>query len=55
MLAFVDPEERIPPDHPIRAITALVDRALAELSSSFDARYTRATCTSHAPPDATAR
>jgi transposase len=39
MLAFVDPESRIPLHHPIRAIRAIVDRALAELSPQFDRMY----------------
>ena len=29
MLAFVDLEERVPADHPLRAIKALADEALA--------------------------
>ena len=39
MLAFVDLEERVPRDHPLRTIKALADRALAELSTIFDAMY----------------
>jgi len=39
MLAFVDPETRIPTDHPIRAIRQLADAALAELSALFDQMY----------------
>jgi len=39
MLAFVDPEARIPPGHPIRAIRRLADAALPELSPVFDAMY----------------
>jgi transposase len=42
MLTFVDPEERVPPDHPLRAIKSLADRALAELSPTFDAMYAEA-------------
>ena len=39
MLAFIDLEERVPPDHPLRTIRRWADAALAELSSTFDALY----------------
>ena len=39
MLAFVDLEERVPVDHPIRSIKRMADGALAELSPLFDAMY----------------
>src|SRR5437588_10016779 len=39
MLAFIDLEERVPIDHPLRAIKRLADAALAELSPTFDAMY----------------
>ncbi len=39
MLAFVDLEERVPKDHPLRVIKALADGALAELSGAFDGMY----------------
>ena len=39
MLAFVDLESRVPPDHPLRIIKALADHALAALSSEFDRMY----------------
>jgi hypothetical protein len=39
MLAFIDLEERVPSDHPLRAIKRLADDALADLSSTFDAMY----------------
>jgi transposase len=39
MLAFVDLEERVPVDHPLRAIKRLADEALAELSPALDAMY----------------
>lgn len=39
MLAFLDPETRIPPDHPIRTIRRLADAALVELSPLFDQMY----------------
>jgi len=39
MLAFVDLEERVPRNHPLRVIKQFADHALAELSSVFDAMY----------------
>ena len=39
MLAFIDLESRVPPDHPLRTIKALADSALAELSPVFDTMY----------------
>src|ERR1051326_3680324 len=39
MLAYVDLEERIPPHHPLRAMKRFADRALCELSPTFDAMY----------------
>ena len=39
MLAFVDLDARILPDHPLRVVKRLADRALAELSSVFDRIY----------------
>jgi transposase len=41
MLAFLDPETRIPPTHPIRVIRALCDSALGALSPIFDQMYAR--------------
>jgi hypothetical protein len=37
MLAFVDLEERVPRNHPLRVIRRIADHALAELSPIFDA------------------
>src|SRR5918912_2265665 len=39
MLAFVDLEERVPPNHPLRVVKQFADRALAELSPVFDQMY----------------
>ena len=39
MLAFVDLEERVPRNHPLRVIKQFADRALRELSPVFDAMY----------------
>src|SRR6266849_595878 len=41
MFSYLSPEARVPQDHPLRAIRALVDEVLAELSSRFDTLYAR--------------
>ena len=39
IFSYVSPEERVPADHPLRPIRAMVDTALRALSPSFDAMY----------------
>ncbi len=39
MFSYVSPEQRVPPDHPLRAIRRLVDEALHEMSREFDRLY----------------
>ena len=39
MLAFVDLEERVPRDHPLRVVKQFADGALVELSPVFDQMY----------------
>src|SRR6476620_11664486 len=39
MLAFVDLDERVPPQHPLRSIKRFADRALTQLSPTFNATY----------------
>lgn len=39
MLAFVDLEARVAPDHPLRTVKTLADRALEALSPEFDRMY----------------
>ena len=39
MLAFVDLEERVPKDHPLRTIKTVADEALERLSPEFDRMY----------------
>ena len=39
MFSVVFPEKRVPAEHPLRPIKAMVDAALKELSPVFDARY----------------
>ena len=41
VFSYINPEERIPADHPLRRIRAMVDRALQELSLHFEALYAR--------------
>jgi transposase len=39
MFSYVSPEQRIPKDHPLRAIRALVDNVLVDMSREFDRLY----------------
>ncbi len=39
MFSYVSIEERVPPDHPLRAIRRLVDQILARMSKRFDTMY----------------
>jgi transposase len=39
MFSYVSPEQRIPKDHPLRAIRALVDDVLRDMSREFDRLY----------------
>ena len=39
MFSYVSPEQRIPPDHPLRAIRSLVDDVLRHMSREFDRLY----------------
>jgi len=39
MFSYLSPEHRVRKDHPLRAIRAMADRALANLSERFDAMY----------------
>ena len=39
MFSYVSPERRIPKDHPLRAIRALVDDFLVDMSREFDQLY----------------
>jgi transposase len=41
MLSTLTPEQLVPADHPIRRIKVIVERALRELSPTFDAMYAR--------------
>jgi hypothetical protein len=37
MFSYFSPEQRVRPDHPLRAIRAMTDRVFAELSPRFTA------------------
>jgi len=39
MFSYLSPEQRVPIDHPLRAIRVIVDRSLAALNSHFDSIY----------------
>ena len=39
MFSYVAPEQRVPADHPLRAIRTMVDTALGELSPEFARLY----------------
>jgi len=39
LFSTVSPESRMPNDHPLRPIRAMVDRALRELDAEFNALY----------------
>ena len=39
IFSYLSPEARVRKDHPLRAIRAMVDEALAQLSGAFDAMY----------------
>ena len=39
MFSYVSPEERVRPDHPLRAIRRMTDEVLRELSPRFDRLY----------------
>lgn len=39
MFSYLSPEERVPPDHPLRIIRTMVDVVLHDLSPTFDALY----------------
>jgi len=41
MFSYISPEKRVPADHPLRAIRALVDTALQEMSPQFASLYSR--------------
>src|SRR5689334_3337017 len=49
MWSYISPEQRIPPDHPLRPLRALVDGVLTELSPRFSRLYAKTGRPSIAP------
>ena len=41
LFSYVDLEARVPQDHPLRSIRALVDEALLVLSADFERLYSK--------------
>jgi transposase len=41
MFSYLSPEQRVRPDHPLRAIRAMADLALWSVSSRFDEMYSQ--------------
>ena len=41
MLAFVNLDERVPPDHPLRTIKRVADDVLNRMSADFDRMYSK--------------
>ena len=41
MLAFVNLDERVPPDHPLRIIKRVADDVLGRMSDDFDGMYSK--------------
>ena len=39
LFSYISPEQRVPKDHPLRAIRALVDEVLDGMSREFEALY----------------
>src|SRR5687767_10916054 len=42
LFSYLSPEQRVPADHPLRAIRRMTDAALRELGPALDALYSRA-------------
>ena len=49
VFSYLSPEDRIRPDHPLRAIREMVDGVLSQLSRSFDSMYAKVGRPSIAP------
>jgi len=49
IFSYISPEQRVPPDHPLRPIRQMVDEILHGLSPQFDALYARTGRPSIAP------
>jgi hypothetical protein len=53
MFSYVSPEQRVPADHPLRAIRALTDEALRSLTRRFAGLYAKTGRPSIPPPGST--
>ena len=49
MFSYISAEERVPKDHPLRAIRAMIDVALRNMGPQFEAMYARVGRPSIAP------
>jgi len=49
MFSYISAEQRVPKDHPLRALRVMADAALAQLGPAFDAIYARSGRPSIAP------
>jgi transposase len=49
IFSYIAPEERVPPDHPLRVLRQMVDTVLKELSPQFAALYSHTDRPSIAP------
>src|SRR5919198_2321938 len=49
MFSYVSPEDRVPADHPLRAVRQITDDILEKLSKEFDAMYSKVGRPSIAP------
>ena len=49
MFSYISAERRVPEDHPLRAIRAMVDVALRNMGAQFDALYAKVGRPSIAP------
>jgi len=49
MFSYISAEQRVPKDHPLRAVRVMADAALAQLGPCFDAIYARSGRSSIAP------
>ncbi len=51
LFSYVDLEQRVRADHPLRTIREIVNAALADLSTDFDALYPRRLGRPSIPPE----
>ena len=49
VFSYVSPEQRVPPDHPLRSLRAMTDEALQRLKPRYNSLYARTGRPSIAP------